>query len=106
MPVTAFGGNFLGAGRAILTLTDLTSSPPPNPSMLMRAYGLTAAETRLAARIASGVGIGDAAAALGIAKETARSQLKAVFAKTRTSRQAELAHLVTRLGTFGGREQS
>jgi DNA-binding CsgD family transcriptional regulator len=106
MPVTAFGGNFLGAGRAILTLADLTSSPPPDRSTLMRAYGLTAAEARLAARIASGVGIGDAAAALGIAKETARSQLKAVFAKTRTSRQAELAHLVTRLGTFGEREQS
>ena len=38
-----------------------------------------------------------AAASLGVSRETARTQLKAVFAKTNTRRQAELAALVARL---------
>ncbi|MER8370509.1 hypothetical protein [Mesorhizobium sp. M1348] len=61
------------------------------------AFGLTAAEARRAARLASGDGINVAAIALGIGRETARTELRAVFGKTNTHRQAELPALVTRL---------
>jgi DNA-binding CsgD family transcriptional regulator len=97
MPVTAFGSDVFSAGRTVLLLTDLTSAPRPDASLLSIAFGLTAAEAKLAARLSSGHGLDGAAASLGVSHETARSQLKAVFAKTRTSRQAELAALVTRL---------
>ena len=49
-----------------------------------------AAEAKLAAKLALGSGIENAAASLGVSRETARTQLKAVFAKTNTRRQAEL----------------
>jgi DNA-binding CsgD family transcriptional regulator len=71
--------------------------------MLLRiAFGLTASEARLAARLASGVGINGAATFLGVNRETARSQLKAIFAKTNTHRQAELVGLIARLRPLDG----
>ncbi len=97
MPVTAFGSDFFSSGRVILLLTDLSSPLRPEATHLCVAFGLTVAEAKLAAKLASGSGIHNAAAALGVSRETARTQLKAVFAKTNTRRQAELAALVARL---------
>jgi DNA-binding CsgD family transcriptional regulator len=97
MPVTAFGSDFFNSGRLILLLTDLRPLRRPESIHLCAAFGLTGAEAKLAARLASGGGIDVAAASLGITRETARTQLKAVFAKTNTSRQAELAALIARL---------
>jgi DNA-binding CsgD family transcriptional regulator len=57
---------------------------------------LTASEARLALCIADGLDIAEIAAAHKIAESTARSQLKAVFAKTGTRRQAELGVLLAR----------
>ena len=97
MPVTAFGSDFFSPGRVILLLTDLRAPLRPEATQLCSAFGLTVAEAKLAAKLASGVGIDRAAASLGVRRETARTQLKAVFAKTNTRRQAELAALVSRL---------
>jgi DNA-binding CsgD family transcriptional regulator len=84
------------SGRVILLLTDLRSPLRPEATQFSAAFGLTAAEAKLAAKLASGVGIDAAASSLGVSRETARSQLKAVFAKTNTRRQAELAGLLAR----------
>ena len=97
MPVTAFGSDLFSSGRLILLLTDLRSPLRPDSRQLCAAFGLTAAEAKLAARLASGLGIDAAAASLGVSRETTRTQLKAVFAKTNTRRQAELAGLLARL---------
>jgi DNA-binding CsgD family transcriptional regulator len=97
MPVTAFGSDLFSSGRVILLLTDLRSPLRPDSIQLCAAFGLTAAEAKLAARLASGLGIDAVAASIGVSRETARTQLKAVFAKTSTRRQAELAGLLARL---------
>ena len=96
MPVTAFGSDLFSSGRVILLLTDLRSPLRPEAMQFCAAFGLTVAEAKLAAKLASGVGIDGAASSLGVSRETARSQLKAVFAKTNTRRQAELAGLLAR----------
>jgi DNA-binding CsgD family transcriptional regulator len=96
MPVTAFGSDLFSSGRLILLLTDLASPLRPEATQLCAAFGLTVAEAKLATKLASGSGIDAAASSLGVSRETARSQLKAVFAKTNTRRQAELAGLLTR----------
>jgi DNA-binding CsgD family transcriptional regulator len=96
MPVDgAARSPFLNA-RAVLILADLGSSPTPVFDSFAQAFGLTPAETRLAALIATGVSPKQAAEQLGIARETARTQLKAVFAKTGTHRQSELVFLSSR----------
>jgi DNA-binding CsgD family transcriptional regulator len=97
MPVTALGSDVFSPGRAVLTFTDLTAPPPADAALLALVFGLTAAEAKMAARIGLGNGIDEAATALRISRETARSQLKAVFLKTNTRRQAELVALISRL---------
>lgn len=84
---------FLGA-QALLVFKPLDHPEPTAADRVAAAHRLTPAEARLAARLASGEALETAAEALGIARETARNQLKAVFAKTGTSRQAELVALL------------
>ncbi|MGU3537535.1 helix-turn-helix transcriptional regulator [Methylobacterium sp. A54F] len=88
---------FLGA-RAVLLLTDLDAAPEPRaPDRIRAAFGLSPAEARLAARLAAGASLQEAADALGVTHATARGQLKAVLAKTGTHRQSALIELVHRL---------
>lgn len=87
---------FLGA-RALLTFTPIETSSRPRLDLLSTAFGLTAAEAKLASVLAGGIDLERAAEQLGIARATARNQLKAVFAKTDTHRQSELVALVAKL---------
>ena len=87
----------MAAPPPVLLLTDLRSLERPDAPRLRAAFDLTAAEAGQAACPTSCDGINAAAIALGVGRENARTQLKAVFAKTNTHRQAELATLVTRL---------
>ena len=103
MPVTALGSDFFNEGRALLLLTDLTEPATSNARLLAIVFGLTPAEAKLAARIALGIGIDGAAAVLRIARETARSQLRAVFLKTNVRSQPELLALLGRLSRQTGR---
>lgn len=58
---------------------------------LMQLFGLTPAEARLARAIAAGESLESYAAAAGVGLSTVKTQLRAVFDKTGTQRQAELA---------------
>jgi DNA-binding CsgD family transcriptional regulator len=89
-------GPFLGA-RALLLLTELGAKPAPQEHLLVKAYGLTAAEARLASRMATGASLEEIAEEFEIARTTARNQLKAIFAKTGTHRQGELVALLARM---------
>lgn len=61
---------------------------------LEAVYGLTAAEAGIVQGLVQGLGLEEIAERRGVKLETTRSQLKQVFAKTRTTRQAELIRLV------------
>ena len=87
---------FLGA-RALLVISDLSGKSMPQAEALAQAFGLSPAEAKLAAIIATGSSPERAAQQLGIARETARNQLKAVFAKTDTHRQSELVAVLSRI---------
>ena len=64
-------------------------------------------EARIAQHIASGSTLDATADSLGMARETARTHLKAVFAKTDTHRQSELAILLSRfLGSQDSAERN
>lgn len=89
-------GPFLGA-RALLTFTSPDSKSELSPTLLAKAFDLTPAEARLAIIIARGVSPEGAADEFGISKETVRNQLKSVFTKTSTHRQAELVALLNPL---------
>jgi DNA-binding CsgD family transcriptional regulator len=89
-------GPFLGA-RALLVLSDFSRKRVVPADVLGAAFGLSPAEAKLAAIIAEGHSLGEAAEQLSIARETARNQLKAIFGKTNTHRQGELVALLSRI---------
>ena len=66
--------------------------------VLIRLYGLTQAECRVAGKLLELESIHLVAADLSRSEETIRSQLKAVFAKTGTHSQAQLLKLLYALG--------
>ncbi len=80
--------------RALLTLNALGPKPGPPPAILAKTFRLTPAEAKLACVIARGASPEIAAGELKISRETARNQLKSVFAKTDTHRQSELVALL------------
>jgi DNA-binding CsgD family transcriptional regulator len=84
---------FLGA-RALLTFTEVEPQVSPDVDLLARSFGLTPAESRLAALIGKGLTLADAALQLKVSIATVRNQLKAVFLKTETRRQSDLVLLI------------
>ncbi len=56
--------------------------------------------------LTTGIGLPEACEQLGIRRETSRTQLKSIFTKTSTGTQAQLAHLLTRLGVVLGAGQT
>ena len=58
--------------------------------LLRSHFGLTPSEARLALHLVAGETLRSAEVKLGITYESARTQLKKIFNKTGTSRQAEL----------------
>jgi len=68
-----------------------------------RLFGFTPAETALAARLADGTDLADAADELHITVGTARVHLKRLFDKTETHRQAELLRTLLLSGAVAGR---
>jgi DNA-binding CsgD family transcriptional regulator len=87
---------FVGSS-ALLLFSDLQSGAGLSVSLLSQVFGLSPAEAKLAAALADGLSPEQAARKLGIAKATARSQLKSVFSKTETHRQGELVAVLSRL---------
>ncbi len=62
--------------------------------MLISLYGLTRAESLLAKNLAAGYSLDQSAANLGIARNTARAQLRSIFAKTGVTQQSMLVSLI------------
>lgn len=96
-PLVGPANDIFGAGRAILHFDEIAPATRGEPEVLQQAFGLTPAEARLALLLARGAGLSAAAAELHIGRETARTQLRAIFDKTGTRRQAELAACLTHI---------
>ncbi len=90
LPVALTWSDAFDGCRAILVLSDLTRRPISDATLLSLVFGLTHAEARLAAAICEGHDLNTAAASFGVSCQTVRSQLKTIFAKTGSRRQAEL----------------
>ncbi len=96
MPQRAALFNHLAPTVCVL-ITDLEETPSRSSTILQQAYGLTAAETRFAQQLSMGKSPEQASTALEINLSTARTHLTAIFRKTETSRQTELARLLAAL---------
>ena len=91
-------GDFMGAENnpeLLLLLRDSNRRQLPTPSLLIDIFGVTLAEARLTLKLLEGLSLTAAAEALGISRNTARTQLSSVFSKTNLNSQTQLVKLVS-----------
>jgi DNA-binding CsgD family transcriptional regulator len=90
------------APAVVIFISDPDQHSEASEQMLIQLFGLTRAEAALATQLSRGLPLQEAAVALHISLHTARTQLKAIFAKTGVSRQAELIRLLVKsVATLG-----
>src|SRR5262249_43558600 len=87
----------------IILLVDPDNHREPAEAILQRAFDLTPAETRLALGLIRGHDLQAIAQLNGVRVGTLRIQLKSIFTKTQTSRQAELVTLLSKFSLVSGR---
>lgn len=75
-------------------MQDPATGPSLTTSAFAKLYGLTDGELRVLNGLSPGLNVAEAANLLGISEATARTHLRRIFTKTRTSRQAELLYLL------------
>ena len=91
-------GDFMGAENnpeLLLLLRDSNRRQLPTPSLLIDIFGVTLAEARLTLKLLEGLSLTAAAEALGVSRNTARTQLSSVFSKTNLNSQTQLVKLVS-----------
>jgi len=81
----------------VVRLYDLASARSPSTGTLRTVFGLSAREADLAAALMSSLGVADAAAAAGMAVNTARNHLQSIFRKCGVTSQTEAVQLFARL---------
>lgn len=87
--------NALADCQALVILIDLDKQPHTSETALRTAFNMTAAEARLAGRLAAGESLEFATEQIGISKETGRNQLKGIFLKAGVKRQSELVAVLS-----------
>jgi DNA-binding CsgD family transcriptional regulator/PAS domain-containing protein len=100
-PIRGAAHDIFSRAASILVVTPVVVKDVPTADVVQGLFDLTPAEARLAALIAAGHRPREAAAALGVMEETARSTLKRVMAKTGLHRQADLIGLLRGAGVTG-----
>lgn len=81
-------------GAALLFVFDPEATPSVTVDTVRQLFGLSQREAEVAAALCSGRTLDELAAERGTSINTIRTQLKSVFTKTGTSRQADLVSLL------------
>lgn len=82
---------------ALVFITNAGKVPQLEPAFLLKIYGITGAECRVAQQVLHGQTVQEMAQRLHLAENTVKTHLKRLFEKTNTKRQAELIHLLITL---------
>jgi DNA-binding CsgD family transcriptional regulator len=90
-----------GAPAAAVFVSDPEVPLDSNQQHLRELYALTVVEARLAAWLAQGKSVNQAAVAMGITVNTARAYLKRIYDKTGVRRQPELVRILLSLPRLG-----
>ncbi len=99
-PVVGSAHDIFRRAKVVLMIVDPDEHREPAEPVLRQAFQLTGAEVRVSLALMRGQDISEIAASARVSEGTVRSQLKSVFAKTGTHRQADLVSLLFR---FSGR---
>jgi DNA-binding CsgD family transcriptional regulator len=96
--IERFANMSMPDAAVLVFIVDPVNSSGMSISWVMDAFGLTPAEARVALAASSGAAIPVVAMSLQLSQNTIKTHLRKIYAKTGTSRQAELARLIASLG--------
>jgi DNA-binding CsgD family transcriptional regulator len=99
IPVRRAARDVFSLAASIVVMTPVCPAQVPSATVVQGLFDLTAAEARIASRIAGGETISAIALGTDTSEGTIRSQLKSVFGKIGVSRQADLVGLLGSVGT-------
>lgn len=97
LPIRRSAGDIFATADLLLIVTLVTTPDAPLTAVLTGLFDLTPAEAKIARGIAVGRTVEELAVANGVSPFTTRNQLRAVMMKTGTTRQTELALLLSGL---------
>lgn len=97
VPIRRSAHDVFSHGEMLLVFTVVTAPSAPPTEVLTGLFDLTPAEARVARGISLGRSTEELAALHGVSRETVRTQLKSLMLKTATTRQVELALLLSGL---------
>jgi DNA-binding CsgD family transcriptional regulator len=86
----------LKTAAALVFVRDPEAQPPVDGDVLVELFGFTAAETAVALLLTQGRTVEEAAKALGVSLNTARTHVRKLLQKTGLNRQTQLVSLVQR----------
>ena len=99
-PVCGAVNDLFSRGLALVIGTPIDRTLVPTAEVLQVLFDLTPAEARVARAVAQGKTVEAIALSNGVSRETVRTQLASVLAKTGMSRQAELVALLAGKALF------
>ncbi len=99
-PLARSATDLFQQAKAVIWIVDPYANPLPWEPVLRQAFGCTKAEAAVAVALAQGRDIDEIAHMRGVSLGTIRAQIKGIFAKTNTRRQAELVALLLRFAPF------
>lgn len=82
---------------ALVHILDPSAPLPTDQATLQKLFAFSRAEAQVAARLAAGLNVAEAAADLHVSEHTVRSHLKSLFSKTGTNQQSSLVSMLLRL---------
>lgn len=95
-PLARTAADLFQQAKAILMILDPDAARTPGEPLLRQVFGLTSAEAAVARALCMGHDVEDIAQTRGVSVGTIRTQMKTMFGKTDTRRQAELVALLAR----------
>lgn len=98
IPVRGVAHDIFSQAEMVLIATPVDRVAVPTAEVIQGLFDLTPSEARVARSVGQARTIEDIAAETGVSRETVRSHLKAVLAKTGLSRQQELVSLLAGRG--------
>jgi len=94
LPIRRGAHDIFASAQFLLVLTAVVAPGAPLTEMLHGLFDLTPAEARVARALAAGLSVDEISLKSATSRETVRTQLKGVMAKTATTRQADLVRLL------------
>lgn len=95
LPERHLGNMPLARPLALVLIHDPDRPPGARADLLRQIYGLSPSEARVTLALLKGADPQEVALQSGVSVATIRSQLRSIFRKTATSRQAELIRMMT-----------